>query len=462
MSGRKRITVDSSEYDSLRQQASQLRALRSDLPETIEASLRQIATDMRGSLRPLEQRQAEFQQALGGLNQDLRAMELETARRLAEQDRAWQQSLDALAQSQAADLAELRQETWQLLQAQESRLNAAIQQERQRREQQVQQIKDRLGTLENSQRQREELAQSWLQGAQAQLDFIGGHYRHAQFAPGALAKLEREVQLARQNAAQNSPEAALSMAQQAYLGLSDLRLDLERLEREWQYWRSAALATARELLVEAQRNRLCSGVNLQGEPVDLDVEVDFWTQGKLTRLQQEIQGLLEGVEHPKTAQTTAQLRQVAQEQAPAYLKQLGDLVAEARLAVISSQMRFSIADLVVQALEAQGFAVQEGVYEGEDMRAGYVAKVAHYDGAEVVVSVTPDPARPGENEVNIHSFDVEQVSEVELRRRSQEVARTLQAQGLTASAPQPTGLVPNPAIKDIEAVKRKKTIPAQR
>ncbi len=64
--------------------------------------------------------------------------------------------------------------------------------------------------------------------------------------------------------------------------------------------------------------------------------------------------------------------------------QLLDLVTEARVAVLASQLRFNVAQIVVQSLEAQGFFLEHANYEKDDYRETFVARTCNYAGNEVV------------------------------------------------------------------------------
>ena len=131
------------------------------------------------------------------------------------------------------------------------------------------------------------------------------------------------------------------------------------------------------------------------------------------------------------------------------------------MAVISSQLRFSIADMVVEKLAGQGFdALDDETYEGDDMRSGYVAKVKNLRGDEVVIRVVPKAEDPTENELQIHSYDAAQRSEEELRQRARELNAKLQESGLhTGAAEETAGGQPDLALQDINAVRTMK--PAQ-
>lgn len=441
MSGRKSVTVDEREYRRLLEDRSRLRQIQNNLPEIVEAVRWETSEDLRRRLEPVERRQRDLQQALQGVIAEVREFEEETVRRIVEQEHQMRDALRSVRQ----EIAE-----------QARRFNEMMEQERRIRQQQIHHLQEQVDAIVADQRRREELARSWIEAAEVMRGFIEGNYRHQQFAPGALERLERDIRQARENVQQGVPETALAQAQAAYRDLSDLRLELERLEREWNLWRAAALESAREILSLAQSNRRCKAVGLDAQEIDVEVEVDWWTDGKLTALEQEVQQLIARIQEQDPPMTTEQLRQIAESTVPSFQERLEEVVREARLAVLGSQLRINIADLVVRALEEQGFALQDATYEGEDMRGGYVAKVKHLDGSEIVVTVTPKEGEPAENELNIHSYDVDQRSEHELRQRARELAQALQAKGLQTGEPRTAGDArPDPTLRDMDEVRKR-------
>jgi hypothetical protein len=187
----------------------------------------------------------------------------------------------------------------------------------------------------------------------------------------------------------------------------------------------------------------------------LKIEVDWWTGGRLSALEAEVQNLIGRLKDEQNPPSLETLREIVERTTPDLRRRLEEIVREARLAVLGSQLRINIADLIAQALEEQGFSVQDATYEGEDMRAGYYVQARHLDGSEVVLVVAPREGDPLRNEVQIHSFDVEQRSEDELRQRALEMAQALQSRGLQVPVPEKIGERPDPTTRDLEQIRRR-------
>jgi hypothetical protein len=208
-----------------------------------------------------------------------------------------------------------------------------------------------------------------------------------------------------------------------------------------------------------QKNHECQAIDLQGQDTGVAVNVDQWADGKVGILEKELGDLIAKIENDQAPLTTAELQTIEKQTAPALQQKLEQAVQEARERILGSQLRINIADLVVQALEEKGFTVQDGTYEGEDMRQGYAAKVTHLDGSEVVVLVSPVEGEPGKNEMRIHSYDAEQLTDHELRQRTLEINQALRERGLEVSEPQEAAAQADPALRDLARVRQRHAQP---
>lgn len=344
----------------------------------------------------------------------------------------------------------------------DQRLTTQINQERWERERQYREVSERINAIVADERRRDELARSWVNDVAQKAEFIGKNYRHEQFAPGELAKIEREIQDARQSLGQGMPQSALSTVQRTYNELNDLQMKLEQMEKEWLIWQTAALETTRQILALAQENRACAALDLEGKPLEgFEVEVNYWTGGKLSALEGEISAVIGRVQEEGKPLSIEELREITEESAPELRKKLEEVIGEARTAVISSQMRASIADMVIEALESQGYLYDDSTYEGEDEREGYVAKAKAFDDSEVVISIQPDRNRVGDNQLQIHSFDEDIHNEYELLERAKVITKSLQGQGLQTSEPVATGEQADYRFQNMERVRQGATIQAK-
>jgi len=335
---------------------------------------------------------------------------------------------------------------------------APLEQRQQAFAQEASKLHEQMAALLADQRRKTDLAHAWIEAADALSAFIDSHYRHQQFVPGRLHHQRDQIQQARDNLAQGAPEAAIGGAQQTYQALSDLRLELERLEAEWNVRRQAALDSARAVLAAVANSHRCPALDLAGKDTGVAVEVDWWSDGQLGALEKTTTELIAQIEDEQSPMNTAGLCAVVTQTVPELQQRLEHIVAEVRLRVLGSQLRVNIADLVVQALEEKGFAVQDGTYEGEDMRQGYAAKVTHLDGSEVVIHLTPMEGEPGKNDLRIHSYDADQLTDHELHQRMHEINQALRERGLEVGEPQAAAAQADPRLRDLARVRARQPL----
>jgi len=249
-----------------------------------------------------------------------------------------------------------------------------------------------------------------------------------------MEKLDRELDLCIQNLNQGMLEAALLNAQQTYSRLSELRSELERKHSEWNVLYQSCLLTARRFYALLANSQKLPALDTDGNELPYQIDVDFWCGRKLSRLAEKTRNVILHLEKNQAILDASALNTLIQADFPALQEELDRLVVDARLAALNSQVRINIADLVVQALEQQGFVLQDAQYNSNDQRKAFSARVQNLEGSEVVIQVMPVPGDAGKNELQLLSLDKDLRTEHELRQRSQEISRTLNDYGLFVGA----------------------------
>ena len=429
MSGLKKatVTLSENEYRKLHDAQMRLRFLERKVPDMLEEAQETSNALLWENVGLLRDRQQDYQELVNGFDEQVRDLESETAESLA----AYQESFYSSLQNVAGDLLE---HTSQALAEQNQLFLDLYNQENNFRQEQLSHLEHQIATLQSSTRQKRVYAMQWIDAARKLAGFIQARYDVNKFAPGQVGKLSKDLQLCLQNLNQGMPEAALLNAQQTYSRLSELRGELERKQNEWSVLYQASLLTARRfyaILAGAQR---LPALDTDGNELPYEIDVDFWCGRKLSRLAEKTRNVLQQLEKDKAILDAAALNQLIQNDFPAFQEELDKLVIDARLAALNSQVRINIADLVVQALEQQGFVLQESTYSNNDQRKAFSARVQNLEGSEVVIQVMPVAGDAGKNELQLHSLDKDQRTEHELRQRSLEISRTLNDYGLVVGA----------------------------
>ena len=449
MSGEKRttVTIDSDLYRRLNTSEKQLQQIRRDLPDLLQSLNERAAQDVARRLGPLEERQRQISQATEGMRGEVRDFYRSVNGQLAGQQQEFRRSVDGLR----SDVQELASSTSSRFEQQRRDFNDKLNSQRQEMERQIQGVAGRVSDLEQGEAQRSQMAADWIEGAQQVLEGIAASPRHPLFLPGRLDGPARSLEQARGNLSRNAAQAALALAQTAAFELADLQAELQMKEQEWQGWRASAERDLAKLLGLAESNRSTGIFDLKGNKLKGSFDVDYWSQGGLSALAGRARQMAATLNDSVPPLPTADLRRMVEEAVPAMEKELDEAVLQARAAILGSQLRVNIADLIVGALEEQGFGLEDGTatYEGQDARNRYLAKVLHEDGGEVTVCVEPVEGKPDQNTVRIESYDADHLSPQELDARKDEIAQALRAQGLEMGQMHEGGR-PDPKLRDLK------------
>jgi hypothetical protein len=486
MSGEKRryIRVDEAELQRLRQQESRLRSVQQDLPERLNAVARQTRQEMQQRLRYLEEREGRQEEKTRQLRSHLANVEDNLHQQLRQQRQQFQSALQEtqLRQEQLLDrqkhdlelamhsgFEQQRQEYLRLTQEQRQEYQQLIGQERQAREkgQQVlqQQIEQITQDIHQDRERKQKLAEDLLADVQDVWSAIDRDYQHQRFAPGELEKLQRSLEIAKNNIAAGVTEAAIATSQKTYLDLVDLRLDLEQKEQEWLLLYNAALQDIRNLIAEVQANRECNiEIGSDEDAEAFKLEVDYWSTGTLSDYEKElteIETQLTTQEATLTSDTLKEFGAKIETLQPKF----GEILEQAKLAILSSQLRAEIGDRVVEALNSLGYTLVnpevDSIYEGDDPRKSYAVKVKNIAGDEVVTVVSPDRDF-GVNSISINTFSPTLLDETATQQNSQAIFEVLDQEGVRPSGELVCNTEPRAEYENLQQFKQAKTQPADR
>lgn len=457
MSGYKRATISITrdEYDRLREAEQRLRDVPV-VPEAVVEHIRQqTAHALNGSIQDLHRRQEIFQQVLARMDASIRQYETANARSLVE----LQASVLQQAQQHAGALWD---HVTQALDEQSQQIASAMREQQQRNQAAMERLSSALWRMEESAARKHAAAREWVATIRALFQFIEKNFACEFFMPGALQAAARSIEQNEQNLKDGFFEAVILGSQQQYFQLSDLRLELEQMHNRWQMLLLANWETANQILAYIGQSEYVQAHDLDGNPLPYSINVDFWTQGRLSDLAGRLTGLLDTLNAPAPGVSIETLEQWRDKLLPQYYQELGEIILDARICALNSQLRINIADLVVQALRKQGFALDEACYAAMDERQEYQAHLVNAGGSEVIVHVTPTGQEIGENDLQLESLDRSQRTEHELRQRWQEIHRALHSYGLNVGAVVQEERAPYRAGRNGAAQARRKVVQTRR
>jgi hypothetical protein len=446
MSGKRRITVDEARWNALQRQASQLKALQVNAPQLVADLRRQTQGELARVSERLENRQQAVERTMGALSDQTRELEAETNRRLRDQANQMNRRLKETA-------GQLRKETDAALAQQQQAWRSELAAERDHQRKELRKLERKM---DRQAKVSSEAAETWLRDAGLVHDLIRDELPHERYAPGKLAALEQRLATARDNARQGQSQAALAVAQEAFHDLSELRVEIELRDREWTGMHTLAYEALIQLdgLAAENANQVIAAGEA-GNEAPFDLNVDYWSEGALTKLRSEVAELLASVNDTDEPLSTEQLRDIAEVQVPELEQRLSDVVRQAHMRVFASQLRVNVAEVVAETLdEVAGYEVEDHLYEGLDQRRTFLAKLQHSNGNEIVVSVAPSTDDSGQCVLRLLSYDYDTTTESVLNERARAVTEELRARGLDADDQGCESGEPDRAMLDFERARK--------
>ena len=374
---------------------------------------------LRSTISAIGDRQQVYQEFLGALDTEIGQLEADTAQTLIDQQEDTIQRFALLHDDIIGSLDEVTQS-----------LSAQIVSSQRRHIRQLVRMKRRLEGLSEERDRKINIAENWLATAIALRDFISANYDHHRFLPGNIEKIDIQIQNAVQNLHENMPEAALLGSQQAYIECSQTRLELERQISEWQIWYGAALGLVDDLYRDISSSNVVPALDLLGHELSIEIDLNQWSAGRYDSLLKRVRTLRSRINDRPNNLKIMELTDYVDNVIPGMRNEFDQIIFDARLAAIYSQIRINIADIAIQALYKQGFVVNEHGFSENDMSDSYIISMRNIEGSQVTVSVNPIQNAEVANDLVIESQDSILRTESELRSRSQEIRNSLIQYGL--------------------------------
>jgi hypothetical protein len=430
MSGYKRATVTISEEEYRRlHQADMKRRFKEHSKANASVSVQ--AADLTNTLKEMEDRQQQLEQALRELGQGFDWMGAEMMDDILAHNALCYESLATVIQ-------ETNSEANASLEFLSQRFTEEMRREREQYHRHLQSLSQRLDAYEQSEQSKAEAAQQWLRQIVAFAEFIQEHFDHERFLPGRVSRIQGSLNFAQNNLAQGFFESSIQTSQQAFLQLSELHLELEQRIVEWQTAYARARGALTQFIAEMEMNSRVNAFGLEGEELTEQVELSYWSNGRYRELLDKCRRLLALLSQEQRSLSTEELVQTYKDFLPVVVERFESIIYEARLNALNSQLRMNIAERALQALEVQGFRLNAAGYANQDMRAAFTANLENPDGSRVLIEVLPTDKMKQEltNELVMITNHPYLKTEHEARLQWQELCRTLNQHDLQVSCPE--------------------------
>lgn len=429
MSGHKRATIKLGQIDSQRmeQLSNRLRQVEEDFQEITSKVSKERSDQLVRYNEQLTDRQIEYSRILSHYHSQLGEFEQQTNQTLFDHARNFQ---DQIRNNNDSILDQTQAWIDQNMQS----IIAILEENKDIQNNYFSDIHNMLNTIKTSENHKNNLAQDAIQGAFAILQSIDQIYDHQRYFPGLIDQLSLEYEMAMHNLANGMFEAALLGAQRVQQQGIRLRINIESQLQQNVRIQTYALERIRQLETLVIQNKSVQAIDLQGNPIGYSLDVDFWSGGQLNNLFDRVEGLLLQLETNKHDLDYEDIDRIVQNILPQMEQSLGDIIARARLNVIMSQVRFNIAEFVVDALSEQGFIPKNAKYLDQDERKPYQVVTNNFDGSEVKVYITSGN-QPGSYNLEVDSEEAVPITNSELYQRTNLILDSLRSKGLRVSPP---------------------------
>ncbi len=473
MSGRKYTTISTNKLHELEEAERKLRSLSPDLSDQIRNGVRQLERDLNSRLDPVIRRQQEYPNTLRNVSAEVSRVEREAAARIQNQAIQAQQKQAELQKAFESELAKSKREQNQKSAETEERINQKItaidkqiveqgkafsrelQKEKQARENSMSEIKQEISQIQSDNKRFQILAEERIRDARIIKDFIESKYPHERFKPRKLRELEAKISSSVNVLSTGAAQSALATATDVVHDLAVLRVELEEMEAEWRYWRNQALTMTESILEEVRKNNKVKDIESSSEIS----QADYWVEGQLSRLEQELQAILGSLSEDTTDISLQELQTLVEERLPEKQAELDSTLKNVNSRIVRSQLRAETFETIARELEATGFGSPEFTYEGEDMRRCAVGILTNINNDKIVVTVNPN----GEvEEIIVDSILTSSHAPQERRALMRNIIGILRASGLEVGDPTTISEEPSLENSDITKVRERKPISGQK
>ncbi len=304
--------------------------------------------------------------------------------------------------------------------------------------------KDQQVALARNQRNMEDSEDAYAQISTAQkiLEYLASEYPLDLNSANELEILRGEIDDSVRYYQSKRYDWAWQTARTVNSQLSRLRFRLEDDRRTRETLHQQLIQQSREVHQRIVDQQGVQAMDVDGNELPERIDTSFWTDGAYAHLLDQTRQaclVLESLESPDLNELAEWREEIA------ILHDRGlELVTQARLAVLASQLRFNVAQIVVQALETQGFYLEAASYQQNDYRGSFCAQTRNLAGNEVVITIDPDPGLEEGGRLRIDSVDSSLVTEHELRLRTKEIYAAIQSYGVSVNSTdsQPKGTNP--------------------
>ena len=148
-------------------------------------------------------------------------------------------------------------------------------------------VNNLINAIDIKEQNKKSKATEWLKNTSDLLSIIDT-YNHRKFSDGKFDKLSTKYELCKSNFEDENYEASIASLQSLWQEAVKLRFELEYLENEWNEYLKNAIESNNNLIATCEAQEIVKIVfDTENEVKELDIDIDFWCNGKLSKLKEE-------------------------------------------------------------------------------------------------------------------------------------------------------------------------------
>lgn len=313
-----------------------------------------------------------------------------------------------------------------------------------------------INAIDIKEQNKKSKATEWLKNTSDLLSIIDT-YNHRKFAEGKFDKLLTKNELSKSNFKDENYEASIASSQSLWQEAVELRFELEYLENQWNEYLKNAIESNNNLIATCEAQEIVKMLfDTENEVKELDIDIDFWCDGKLSKLKEEANNQKQILLNNTQNLELKELKEFINQSEELTQKAIA-LTQESKEAILLSQSRSDMANDILESLNQSGFILQDHCFEEDDERKSIHLKLSNISNDEIVTIITPIDNK--ENKLDIHFFG--DSNEKFKQTQLQNIFTRLKAAGLQYNSPKcvegtehhSTG---NERVRDFNLVKQHK------
>ena len=409
--------------------------------ERMAVQMRQLQQQERAArTAALQALDAEVKEKERLQSEKIRAMQTQHAAQMQQLQSQFQSERQGLREEIHQSRAQLRTETDAKLRQQRTEHQAELAQLNSKWEGQLSQVDQKVNALAQQITEREqgqrELAVYWSQEAERLVRQLRESFRPQLLDRRRMTVLERKIRQAQEDIQGGQYQSAITAGRDAFFDALDSKEDLAAAELEWNYWFNAVKTREAQLLdsLDAAQHRVYT-IPMDGEQVEEDSGIDYWTYGQLSITQERINQLRQQLSQLDNATTTELQERV--EQIRGLQEELVLVENAAHINVAMSLSRFETASKIGHILDENYEMIDsDGDFFSEENREEYHAIFQNpvtRDQVAVVITPLPDEAGVVTNHVELIVGNADN-NPITRDRMVNEVAEKLRGAGVEGCA----------------------------